>query len=105
MDKRCCEFSFFGATYPDARCVGGHLYDMDDCDKNGNLLERDNNIPCPFCDTDEFIEYDPFCLVDYFCGDMEEDGDEITESMERLAKSLAKEYYVNWINKIKERYG
>lgn len=32
-NKQCPEFPYFGAIYPDARCIGGYLYDLDDCDE------------------------------------------------------------------------
>ena len=54
--EECPEFPFFGARYPDARCIDGNLYDLDDCDGEGNLYERYENYPCPFCRKDEFIE-------------------------------------------------
>lgn len=43
-NKQCPEFPYFGATYPDARCIGGCLYDLDDCNENGNLIERGNDL-------------------------------------------------------------
>lgn len=39
----------FGARYPDSICVGGRLLDADDCDSNGNLYDREEDIPCPMC--------------------------------------------------------
>jgi len=51
----CPEFPFFGATYPDARCIDGKLWDLDKCDENG-LCSSGDNPPCPFCNTDAFIE-------------------------------------------------
>jgi hypothetical protein len=29
--KQCPEFPFFGASYPDARCINGYLWDLDKC--------------------------------------------------------------------------
>ena len=52
----CPEFPFFGATYPDARCIDGNLYDLDDCDYVGNLYDYGDYNPCPFCRKNEFIE-------------------------------------------------
>lgn len=54
--KECPEFPFFGAPYPDARCIDGYLYDLDKCDENGNLYHSNEKIPCPFCNKDEFIK-------------------------------------------------
>lgn len=99
-NKQCPEFPYFGATYPDARCVGGYLYDMDDCDKNGNLIERNNGIPCPFCNTDAFIEYDPFSKLDEF---IENDGSGL-ESCIAKAMPKVREWYLGWIEQMKKRY-
>ena len=54
--KQCPDFPFFGARYPDATCIDGYLYDMDDCDDHGNLYEPAEKLPCPFCNWDEFKE-------------------------------------------------
>ena len=65
QNKQCPEFPFFCASYPDARCINGYLWDLDKCDENGNLY-GEGDIPCPFCNTEEFIEYDPFSKEDEF---------------------------------------
>ena len=39
----------FGASYQDSQCYGGRLYDLDNCDGNGNLYEPLEYIPCPKC--------------------------------------------------------
>jgi hypothetical protein len=52
----CPEFQFFGAWYPDARCIDGNLYDLDKCDDAGNLYVTDEYSPCPFCRQDDFLE-------------------------------------------------
>lgn len=52
----CPEFPFFGASYPDATCIDGKLYDLDKCDGNGMLYEQGDDFPCPFCKTEEFIK-------------------------------------------------
>lgn len=54
--NQCPEFPFFGASYPDARCVDGQLWDLDKCDDNG-LYSSGDNPPCPFCNTEAFIDY------------------------------------------------
>lgn len=56
VNQQCPEFPFFGASYPDARCVDGELWDLDKCDENG-LYSSGDNPPCPFCNTDAFIDY------------------------------------------------
>ncbi|GAB3272636.1 hypothetical protein GCM10027347_44400 [Larkinella harenae] len=51
----CPEFPYFGASYPDATCIDGWLWDLDHCDNNGNLYGGGEE-PCPFCNTEAFIE-------------------------------------------------
>lgn len=46
----------FGATYPDSICMGGRLYDADNCDDHGNLYEPLDYIPCPQCNHKEWLE-------------------------------------------------
>lgn len=54
--QQCPEFPFFGAKYPDARCIDGQLYDLDKCDGEGNLYVPGDYWPCPFCQTEAFIK-------------------------------------------------
>lgn len=79
-EEVCPEFPFWGASYPDACCVNGVLQDLDYCDENGNLYDKGEHVPCPFCKTEEFIE----------------DEDK--------AKEKAREWYLNWIEGMKKRY-
>lgn len=53
--NQCPEFPFFGAPYPDARCIDGRLYDLDHCDDNGNLYIPTDYYYCPFCHPKEFM--------------------------------------------------
>ncbi len=64
--KPCPQFPYWGAHYPDACCIDGKLYDLDRCDENCNLYEPIDDVPCPFCQTENFIELDPFSWVDHF---------------------------------------
>jgi len=52
----CPEFPWFGARYPDATCIDGMLWDLDKCTDNGGLYGG-GEIPCPFCNSTEFIKY------------------------------------------------
>lgn len=52
--EQCPEFPYFGASYPDACCIDGYLYDMDDSDPDGCLCQMHEKHPCPFCNWDEF---------------------------------------------------
>lgn len=54
--NQCPEFPFFGAQYPDARCIDGQLYDLDKCDDLGRLYQMGEYWPCPFCNTEAFIK-------------------------------------------------
>ena len=56
QNKQCPEFPFFCASYPDARCINGYLWDLDKCDENGNLY-GEGDIPCFFFILDTFIEF------------------------------------------------
>ena len=47
----------FGAAYPDSECFGGRLYDMDNCDGDGNIYDPGDDIPCPMCHPKKYIEY------------------------------------------------
>ncbi|WP_139366134.1 hypothetical protein [Elizabethkingia meningoseptica] len=53
--NQCPEFPHFGASYPDATCIDGYLWDLDKCDENG--LYGGGDDPCPFCNKDEYIEW------------------------------------------------
>ena len=92
--KQCPEFPFFGASYPDARCINGYLWDLDKCNENGELY-GEGDIPCPYCKTEEFIEHDPFSKEDEFYEGIED---------EEKAKEKAREWYLSYINKLRERW-
>ena len=47
----------FGAKYPDSQCFGGRLYDMDNCDDNGNIYDPMDDIPCPMCHPRKAVQY------------------------------------------------
>lgn len=51
----CGEFPHFGATYPDATCIDGYLWDLDSYD-DGRLTSGGSD-PCPFCKREEYIEW------------------------------------------------
>lgn len=46
----------FGAQYLDSECFGGRLYDMDNCDNDGNIFEPAEYIPCPNCNHAEALK-------------------------------------------------
>lgn len=52
--KQCPEFPYFGARYPDARCIDGYLWDLDKFE-DGKLYGGGEE-PCPFCNQEAFIE-------------------------------------------------
>ena len=47
--------SHFGATYPDAVCIDGYLWDADSGDHDG--LTNGGELPCPQCNVAEYEEY------------------------------------------------
>lgn len=53
--KKCPEFPHFGASYPDARCIDGYLWDLDKCE-DGKLYGGGDD-PCPFCNTELYKEW------------------------------------------------
>lgn len=76
--NQCPEFPHFGASYPDATCIGGYLWDLDKCDENGGLYGGGDD-PCPFCNKEEYIEW-------IF------DEDFTREDAEKLIENLKKVY-------------
>ena len=52
-------YEFGAGYYPDSICIDGYLYDTDDCDNEGriNMKEDEVKIPCPKCNTEEAKEY------------------------------------------------
>lgn len=55
--KQCPEFPFFGASYNDACCIDGYLWDLDSCDDaDRNTLTSGGDEPCPFCNRAEAVE-------------------------------------------------
>lgn len=77
--KQCPEFPFFGASYPDAICCDGYLWDLDSYDSEVGGLTVGGDVPCPFCKTEEFIEHDPFSKEDEFYEGIEDEGIEDEE--------------------------
>lgn len=95
-NKPCPEFPYWGAFYPDARCVDGILYDLDRCDSEGNLYHPIEDIPCPFCRTEEFIDCDPLGKKEEYYKGIED---------EEEAEDKARKWYLNYISKLRDKYG
>lgn len=57
--QECPEFPHFGAHYPDACCINGYLWDLDKYDADAGGLYGGGDDPCPFCNTEEYIEWLP----------------------------------------------
>jgi len=53
-----CDFTepYFGATYPDACCIEGFLWDLDSCDVPGGPLYSGGEVPCPQCNREAWLE-------------------------------------------------
>lgn len=47
----------FGASYPDACCIDGYLWDLDSCDEPGGGLSVGGDIPCPQCNAEAHAAY------------------------------------------------
>lgn len=98
MKKQCPEFPYFGAKYPDATCIGGILHDLDKCDDEGNLYEQGDNVPCPFCNTESFIEYHIDDLA------TPEDIEDDKEREEFNASINTREYLLRYIETLRIKY-
>ena len=66
MTRPSCEWEgpHFGASYPDATCVEGYLWDLDSCHEPGGPLYSGGDTPCPNCNTVEYLDW----LGDLFVG-------------------------------------
>lgn len=47
----------FGASYEDATCTDGYLWDLDSCQEPGGPLSHGGEIPCPECNAVAYKEY------------------------------------------------
>lgn len=47
----------FGAGYPDGTCIDGYMWDLDSCDEPGGSLFTGGEMPCPCCNTAEYVEW------------------------------------------------
>ena len=54
LDMCNIEFPHFGASYPDAHCIDGYLWDMDSYEDGCYTVGGDD--PCPFCNTEKWLE-------------------------------------------------
>lgn len=52
------EFPYFGASYPDAHCIDGYLWDLDSGESDGVCVyfTIGGDEPCPFCNEEEWLE-------------------------------------------------
>lgn len=57
--SNACDYqgSHFGATYEDACCIDGYLWDLDSCDEPGGALQHGGEIPCPKCNAKAYKDY------------------------------------------------
>lgn len=101
--NNCPEFPYFGAKYPDATCIDGKLWDLDKCDENG-LYSSGDNPPCPFCNTEAFIEH----IVTIDEEDLEEIKSDSSLSEEDKAEiindGITKEQAIKIVECLKNRY-
>lgn len=99
----CPEFPYFGASYPDATCIDGKLWDLDKCDENG-LYSSGDNPPCPFCNQEEFIAWNIESEAEQIqLNDWDDDKNESRISDEE-ANRLARIEIIQIIENIKKRY-
>lgn len=59
MNKLGCKYEAptFGAHYPDGVCIDGYMWDLDSCDEPGGELHSGGDIPCPSCNTVEYLDW------------------------------------------------
>lgn len=102
--NQCPVFPFFGATYPDAQCIDGQLWDLDNCNDNG-LYSIGDNPPCPFCNTEAFVDYH----TEIDDKEMEEMNNDESLSAEDRAEILesnrTKDDATKWAAALKVKYG
>ena len=56
-EKSCgIEFPHFGASYPDAKCCDGYLWDMDSLDESLGGFTVGGDEPCPVCNTEAWLD-------------------------------------------------
>lgn len=103
MKKNLCpEFPYFGAKYPDARCIDGYLWDMDSTDESG-LFTIGGEIPCPFCNTEMFIVNDTQGVFDKYVIEIAGEN-EPTERQLALARLYTVRFYKKEIEKLREKH-
>jgi hypothetical protein len=88
--QTCPEFPFFGAVYPDARCVDGYLWDLDSCKVPGGPLYKGGDDPCPFCNHAEVVRR----IADY-----------LWESSDGMTKKAATAEARKRLKAFRERHG
>lgn len=49
-------YEFGAGSYPDSLCRGGKLYDVENLDNDGCLLDPMEDIPCPMCREQDAVE-------------------------------------------------
>ena len=100
----CPNFPFFGATYPDATCIDGELWDLDKCEGSGMLYSSGDNPPCPFCNTEAFIDYHTE-IDDKELEEMNHDESLSPEDREEiLATNMTKEDATKYAAALKSKY-
>ena len=50
-------YEFGAGHYPDSVCIDGRLHDADNCDSDGAIYLKDEDIPCPICRRADAIDY------------------------------------------------
>jgi len=99
----CPNFPYFGASYPDAGCIDGQLWDLDKCNDNG-LYSSGDNPPCPFCNTEAFIDYHTE-IDDKELEDMNKDDSLSSEDRTEILKSnMTKEDATKLVEALKLKY-
>lgn len=74
--KLGCDFHepYFGASYPDACCIDGFLWDLDSCHEPGGPLYSGGDTPCPVCNHASWLSgfSDDFFMAGYVAAEQGE---------------------------------
>lgn len=99
VKQQCPEFPFFGARYPDATCIDGFLWDLDHVGDDG-LLYGGGEEPCPFCNTESYIEshWDEYMNEEF-------DYDEATSDMIHESEEIARQECREHLGRFHKKYG
>lgn len=105
MKKQCPEIPFFGARYPDARCIDGYMWDLDSCDEPGGPLFSGGDVPCPFCNAEKYIEEKVQDYAEAWLFEHLTDAEDWTPEQHALGLSMGRNKLEKEIKSLHAEYG